>query len=54
MTHEEAARILDLETNRDALRKYEGEDARLEACNEDCRGQQRGCGVQMPEPPKED
>lgn len=37
MTYEEAARILDPETSPDALLKYGGEEARLEACNEACR-----------------
>ncbi len=37
MTYEEAARILDPETSRDALLEYGGEEARLEACNEACR-----------------
>lgn len=36
MTIEEAARILDPETSRDALWEYEEGD-RLEACNEACR-----------------
>lgn len=37
MTIAEAARILDPETSRDALWKYEDEDERLAACNEACR-----------------
>lgn len=37
MTREEAAEILDPETSRDALWKYEGEEQQLEACNEACR-----------------
>ena len=36
MTREEAARILDPETSRDELWKYEA-DTRIEACNEACR-----------------
>ena len=36
MTREEAARILDPETTRDELWKYEA-DTRIEACNEACR-----------------
>lgn len=36
MTGEEAARILDPETSRDELWKYEA-DTRIEACNEACR-----------------
>lgn len=37
MPKEEAAEILDPETSRNALWKYEGEEQRLEACNEACR-----------------
>lgn len=37
MTKEEATRILDPETSRDALWKYEDNGDRLEACNEACR-----------------
>lgn len=36
MTREEASRILDPETSRDELWKYEA-DTRIEACNEACR-----------------
>lgn len=36
MTREDAARILDPETTRDELWKYEA-DTRIEACNEACR-----------------
>ena len=36
MTKESAARILDPETSRDELWKYEA-DTRIEACNEACR-----------------
>ena len=36
MTREEAARILDPETSRDELWKYDA-DTRIEACNEACR-----------------
>lgn len=37
MTREEAAMILDPETSKRALWKYESEEGRLEACNEACR-----------------
>ena len=37
MTREEAIRILDPETSRDALWKYEGDGERLEMVNEACR-----------------
>lgn len=37
MKHEEAARILDPETSRDALWEYEDQDERLEVCSEACR-----------------
>ena len=37
MTKEEAIKILDPETSRDALCKYEDNGDRLEACNEACR-----------------
>lgn len=37
MTREEAIKILDPETSRDALWKYEDKEERLEAVNEACR-----------------
>ena len=37
MTTEEAIKILDPETSRDALWKYEDKEKRLEAVNEACR-----------------
>ena len=37
MTTEEAIKILDPETSRDALWKYEEDSARLEACKEACK-----------------
>lgn len=37
MNLDEAIKILDPETSRDALLKYETDDERLEACNEACR-----------------
>lgn len=37
MTREEATEILDPETNKAALVRYDDDEARLEACNEACR-----------------